>query len=793
MGARFALAAALACWAGIALAPPLPAAPALACAAAALALLARARAGAARLATTLLLLGLARGGALETRALAEAPRIGEEPALGRLTGVVDAPPLREGDAPVALVRVIAATPRLPRGARVRLRLPAGCAAEWADTLHALVRLAPPGPPRVPGGRDPRRLARAAGLVAGGHAVTAGVDPARGLHSALPRLAMRLRRGGEAALARGLSPRARELASPLLFGDRSGMEAETDAALRASGLVHLLALSGLHVGWLAAAVRTVVAAAGGGVAARAGLGALAALGFALVAGPVPSLARAVASEALGALAAARERALDPLQSLGVAALGLLALAPRWAFDLGFQLSCAATFGLAALGAPLAARAVRWPRAPRAAARALAASAGAQLAVLPWLLAHFHAVPWTSLVANLAAVPLAEALLAAAALGALAEGFLEGAGGVWLAACEPLAALLHGSIEGFGGWPGALLATGSAAWLAPASALAVLALAGALDPPRTVAARAPDPRAGPLAAILLGAVLLGAACARPLAPPPGRWWLVVLDVGQGDALAIGSRAGWWLVDAGPRSPRWDAGERVVLPFLRWAGVRVLEAVVVTHDDGDHSGGVRALRRGLPVRTWLGPAPLPGLTGPCARLQLAPLTRGDTLALTVPARIAWPPRAHEPDAALAARGDNAGSLVIELGEGAGRALLVADADSLVEERLLAAPSPALLKVGHHGSGSSSGAAWLARLRPAHAAVSCGARNPHGHPDPGSLARIAAAGVALARTDREGSLWYELSRSGARRLEWRARGEWTGSPRGPDAAGSAAAPRAH
>jgi competence protein ComEC len=797
MGARFALAAALACWSGIALAGPWGAPTALACAAVALALLALPRAGAGRLAAALLLLGLARGGALEARALAEVPRLPPEPPPGRIVGVVDGPPLRGGDAPVAVVRVLAAAPRLARGARVRLRLPAGCMAEWADTLHALVRFSPAGPPRAPGGRDPLRSERAAGLAASGRVAATSVRPARGAGSAIPRLAMRLRRGAEAALTRGLSPGARELATPLLLGDRSGMEAETDAALRASGLVHLLALSGLHVGWLATAVRTVIAAAGGGVAARAAWGALAALGFALVAGPVPSLARAVASEALSALGAWRERALDPLQALGVAALALLALAPQWAFDLGFQLSCAATFGLVAVGGPLCGRLARWPRAARAPARALAVSAGAQLAVLPWLLAHFHALPWTSLVANLAAVPVAEALLAAAALAALAEGLLAGAGGVWLAACEPLAAALHASVERFGGWPGALLATGSAPWLAPASALAVLALARALDAPRALDERAPDVhaarRAGLVAALLLGATLLGTSLARPLLPAPGRWWLVVLDVGQGDALAVATRDGWWLVDAGPRSPRWDAGERVVLPFLRWAGVRSLAAVVVTHDDGDHSGGVRALRRGIGVRAWLGPAPLEGVEGPCGRLGLAPLARGDTLALGPGARVAWPPRGDDADVALARRGDNSCSLVLELGEGGGRALLVADADSLVEARLRVREAPALLKAGHHGSGSSSGAAWLARLRPVHAAVSCGARNPHGHPDPGALARLGAAGATTARTDREGTLWYELSRDGARRLDWRSDEPRRAGRRGTGAAGRASASRAH
>jgi competence protein ComEC len=207
------------------------------------------------------------------------------------------------------------------------------------------------------------------------------------------------------------------------------------------------------------------------------------------------------------------------------------------------------------------------------------------------------------------------------------------------------------------------------------------------------------------------------------------------------------------------------------------------------------VRALRRGIAVRAWHGAAPLAGLAGPCARLGLLPLARGDTLAPPGEprARVLWPPPDRHADAALARRGDNAGSLVLELGEGRGRALLLADVDSLVEARLDATRAPALLKVGHHGSGSSSGGTWLARLRPGRAAISCGARNPHGHPAPGVLARLAGARAAVDRTDLEGTLWYEFSRDGVRRLDWRSGVPSCTGVREPGAAAAVTAPRAH
>ena len=805
MGARSAVALAVALWLGLACGARLPAAWAPAAMLVGALLVARPRAlprleALLVVAAGLALLGLGRASAHRALELALERAIPAEALTTRAVARVVEPPRREGDAPSAVVEVLAAGAPLPRGLRARLRLPAGASAEWCDTVEVTARLERASPPRNPGGFDARAAARAADLHAHGRAFVCRVRPARSLVSAPARFLMRLRRSAEAALARGLTPEARELVVPLLFGDRAGMSTDTDAALRASGLVHLLALSGLHVAWLAGVARGLAATSGGGPLARAVAGALAAAAYMVIAGPIPSLARAVVAECVGALACATRRAVDPLQSLALAPLVLLSAAPAWAGDLGFQLSCAATLGLVAIGGPWSAHAERLPRTIGAPVKAVLLTLAAQLAALPLLLARFHALPWTALGGNLAAVPLSEWLLAAAALGAACEMALPGAGHLALAACEALAWALHALTVALGAWPGALLATGGSRATVVAATAGAAALAIATPEPRALRGRE-RVRGGRTALRAFGAGCIAFACAcalgtRPLAPPPGRWWLVVLDVGQGDALAIADGHGWWLVDTGPRSPRWDAGEGAVLPFLRWAGVRALDAVALTHDDGDHTGGAHALRRGIVVRRWLGPVARADVPGPGARFGTHGLARGDTLPVALRARVLWPPADRAADVTL--HGDNAASLVLEVGEGGGRALLTADADSSVEDALAAAPVPAVLKAGHHGSGSSSGAAFLARLRPRRVAVSCGLRNPYGHPAPATLARLAGVRAIVDRTDLEGALWYELDPAGVRRLDWRAGGPDPASrPGAPGvnasspAAGSPRAPR--
>jgi competence protein ComEC len=215
--------------------------------------------------------------------------------------------------------------------------------------------------------------------------------------------------------------------------------------------------------------------------------------------------------------------------------------------------------------------------------------------------------------------------------------------------------------------------------------------------------------------------------------------VLDVGQGDAIVIETPGGpAVLVDAGVGGPaRLDLGERVVAPFLWNRGFLRLAATLVTHRDLDHGGGMPAIHRlfGITER-WDDAA----RDGPFA-------LGGARFTLVRPPPV---PGGRRNDA----------SVVLRVDYGLASFLLASDIEAAAEAALLAAGAPlaaTVLKVAHHGSRTSSTEPFIAAVRPTVAVVSVGARNTYGHPDAGALARLAAVGAAIARTDRDGAVLLE------------------------------------
>jgi competence protein ComEC len=621
-----------------------------------------------------------------TRLLLDVERVDGAPRTGtlQLTAYGTAPPLAEGQ---------------------RVSLPA--------------RLDRPIGFRNPGTFDhAERLARHGIAVVG----TARADRIEA-EAAEPPWNARVRRFAVGAMREALPATSAALLAGLLLGERTGLPPEVDAAFRRAGVYHVLAVSGFNVALVASTAWALLTLAR--VPRRlTSLGAIAVvLGFAAVVGPQPSVLRATLMAVLVLAALLLEREAAVLNSLALAALVILALRPNDLHDPGFQLSFAATAGIVL--API-------PRAPLLAA--LGVSAAAQLAVLPIALAHFNQVSTIGVVANLAVVPLA-GLATVVGLVAVALAALSPLVAGWLfAATWPVLLLLRWAVMLAAAVPGAVVhlpAPGPVAIVAYAGALALGLAAWHARTTRLGLARRLGLAAGALAVASALMTLWPA-----LRPADGRLRVSVLDVGQGEAIVIEAPDGRTvLVDAGAGGPyRLDAGERVVAPFLWNRGILRLAAVVVTHADIDHAGGMAAVRELFAVADAWDGAP-----------ERGPLALGGALLTPLAT-------------AASGRNDAARVLRVELGRAA--VLLTSDIEGPGEHALVAsgvALDATVLKVPHHGSRTSSGPELLAAVRPAVAVVSVGVRNTYGHPDPGVLARLTAAGADLYRTDRDGAVLLE------------------------------------
>jgi len=566
---------------------------------------------------------------------------------------------------------------------------------------------------------------------------------RVLHGTRP-LRFRLRAAVAARVARLYGARA-ALVEALVLGRRDDLPPSLRQSFADAGLAHLLAISGLHVGvlssWLLLALRLV-----GVGRARWLVSAGLTWGYVLLLGTPAPATRAAAFLSLYALARLRQRHPPMEAILGAALLVIMFLEPSAVASVGLWLSASAVLGTAWAG-----RLLRRRRAPvHAAARLAASSAGAVLFTAPVSAFAFGAVAPVGVLSNLVAIPLSGIAVPGVFLSLVAGGSLAGGAGAALALLEQVAALAAAIPGGhLAGTPGPAFA---APWVV---ALAAVWYLSAASHGRAWV------RVRRTLVVAVVAVWGGVALRVPIARGRDRTLhLHVLDVGQGDAILLRTPANrWLLVDAGPRTRQGDAGRRVVLPFLRRRGVRELSAVVVTHGDADHLGGLPSVLGALDVGLVVEPAQPLGtalyleyqavLDARGTRWRAA--RAGDTLAIdgvtlsVLHPSVRWAAGEFEP---------NENSVVLHLRYGCFDALLAGDAGRPVERELLrSAPKVEVLKVGHHGSAGGTSAEWLRVLQPRTAVISVG-RNAFGHPSADVLERLRQASVDVWRTDRGGAV---------------------------------------
>jgi competence protein ComEC len=470
---------------------------------------------------------------------------------------------------------------------------------------------------------------------------------------------------------------------------------------------------------------------------------------------PSAVRA-ATLALGVtLAGLLRRPRSAPRGLALALPWLLWGNPEFARALGFQLSAAAVAGilvaLDVVGSGPHHR-LRFLRG------SIVASVGAQLGTLPLQLGSFGAVAPLATLPNLVAIPLAGLFLPAALFAVLLPegpwtGVLVGASAV---VARTIEVVLQGAAEHLPYADHLRPPPSAVVWLMAGGAVAWFTL------PRGERRRSRTRGVG-----AGGVLLLAGLCFLPRSPAPGPW-IAFLDVGQGDAAVLRlSDDSTWVIDTGDDRGVGDGARRAVLPFLRRHGIRRVEGLVISHRHRDHVGALSSLLDGIEVERVYdaGYGRRGGTSGRVDSLLAAYrrwpclVASGDTLHGTGRMHIValGPPRG-DPTGPPPGHNLNDASLVLRVVDGPFRVILAGDAEKVGEAASLAGTEPIrarVLKVGHHGSATSSTEAFLRAVAPTWAVVSCGEGNRFGHPNAGVLARLERIGARVLRTDRAGGVW--------------------------------------
>lgn len=539
---------------------------------------------------------------------------------------------------------------------------------------------------------------------------------------------------------------------MLLGDKAFLSEETKALYREAGILHILAISGLHITvlgmglykllrklWLPLVPACLLA---GGVMILYGI---------MVGMPV-SAARAIFMFLLRLLADCVGRTYDMLTALALCGAGMLLSQPGYLFYAGFLLSYLAVLGIGLLKPVLveAALACGGMEKLPVIADALLASLSIAVFTLPAQLYFYYEVSVYAVLFNLAVLPLAGYALGLG-LSALAVFFLVPGLAELLAVPVHLVLTIYAQGADFlRTLPGSLWTPGKPeGWQLLGFALAVglVMLCKKLEWKYRIG-------------LLCGAVLVFGIHDRSVLN------ITFLDVGQGDCICVElPGGGTWLFDGGSTSVS-SVGTYRIAPFLKSRGITVLNGIFLSHEDADHINGVEELLQEESIRTEL--LILPGIAKGDTELFagiLEAAAKKEIPVLWLEEGMTWERGGAKavclhPDGRFYAENANAASMVVYMTYGKFSMLLTGDVEEDGETALLAVLKErriediTVLKVAHHGSKNSTGDELLAQLRPELAVISCGRNNRYGHPHKELLDRLLACGTETMITFESGAV---------------------------------------
>ncbi len=546
---------------------------------------------------------------------------------------------------------------------------------------------------------------------------------------------------------------------MLFGARDRLDRAVEDIFAETGVAHVLCVSGLHVGFVLAGMFLLAGALG--VPRRAYLLVVApvVIFYALMTGLGPAVVRAGIMALLVLTAALLGRERDWPTALALAAGVLLLFNPSSIYEVGFQLSFAATWGILYLG-PLLGQVFRVRFAlPGWLALPLQITLAAQLATMPLLVYHFNLVSFIAPLANLLLVPLVGVIMLTGFIGCVAGLIFLPAGELFNAGTGALIDFFLALAGLLNRIPGGAAYAATPPWPAVPLWFAGLVLTAEIARGRY---KPPDfcrGKIGPAAAgFLLMLVLIW-----PWGGTGGRMQVHFLDVGQGDSILVRfPGGGTMLVDTGGRPGEPDevraTGDAVVVPYLRSLGINRLNALVVTHPDADHAGGVPAVLEKLKVDAMVitGAPGYDEYIAQAESLRVPVYRAGAGQALQLDERVDVLVLAPGRGDAAAGLSSNDASLVLRLDYRASSFLLTGDIEQHAQRLLLAGGADLqsdVFKVPHHGSRFFE-PRFFSAVAPDLAVIQVGEHNWFGHPAAEVVEALTSAGARVLRTDRDGAV---------------------------------------
>jgi competence protein ComEC len=566
---------------------------------------------------------------------------------------------------------------------------------------------------------------------------------------------------------------------ILLGDRSDIPSEVKTSFINSGVVHVLAVSGLHVGMVALIFISVFTLLRLRKPWTTLLTIAALLLYMLLTGSAPSVVRATIMATIILLAPVLQRKSDIFNSLAFSALVIFFFDAKQLFAPGFQLSFAAVGSILYFYpkvASLSALLPQWLGTSRlfdTLWKLFSVSSAAQVGTFPFTVEYFGKASIVSFVANLVVIPAVGIGLALGFVISFFSLLSSWLASIYGAAEQLLLNLILHSVDFSGNLSFAYLTVPS------------LGLLGFLIFYVAVAFLFNLKENGLRKKLIFALLILGNIAILPgFVGDTPKVRLTVIDIGQGDASLVQFPSGKaLLIDAGPKTFTYDAGERIVVPLLKRT-VGKLDAILVTHPHSDHLGGVESVLRSIPVdmvfdaghegqssiyrsfRRTLGQLRVPHIR----------LRAGDTINLFDEARVFVlhpTSRFVQRDSLHFVRDFNNGSVVLKILYGRVAMLFAGDAEDPSEAQMLLVYDGFLksnfIKVGHHGSITSSGEEFIEAVKPQYAAISVGALNKFDHPSMEVIDRYKALGTTLSRTDQQGALMYETDGETVKAVEWR------------------------